>query len=120
MRAHKDIAAASPMREPLDADVVALAADVLRQLADATRFHLLGLLAEGPQDVSTLTAKVAASRSSVSQHLGRLRLAGLVGARREGRWMVYRLTSDHVRRLVEETYAFAEHVGHRIPHHDSE
>ncbi|WP_433505783.1 ArsR/SmtB family transcription factor [Pseudonocardia halophobica] len=120
MRAHKDIAAASPVREPLDADVVALAADVLRQLGDATRFHLLGLLAEGQQDVTTLTARVAASRSSVSQHLGRLRLAGLVGARREGRRMVYRLTSDHVRRLVEETYAFAEHVGHRIPHHDSE
>lgn len=89
-------------------------------LADATRLHLLALLVEGPQDVNTLTAKVDASRSSVSQHLGRLRWAGLVTARREGRRMVYRLTSDHVRALVGEAYAFAEHLDRDIPHHSTD
>ena len=111
---------AGDWRKAPDDNVVTRAAEVLRSLADATRFHLLALLADGPQDVNTLTTKVDASRSSVSQHLGRLRWAGLVTARREGRRMVYRLTSDHVHVLVAEAYAFAEHLDRDIPHHSSD
>jgi DNA-binding transcriptional ArsR family regulator len=120
VRARNNVADAGDWREPLDDNVVTTAAEVLRLLADGTRFHLLALLAEGPQDVNTLTAKVDASRSSVSQHLGRLRWAKLVTARREGRRMVYRLTSDHVRVLVAEAYAFAEHLDRDIPHHSTD
>jgi DNA-binding transcriptional ArsR family regulator len=117
MRARNDMAGASPVRSP--ADHFALAADVLRHLADPTRLHLLRLLAHGEQDVTTLTAQVPASRSSVSQHLGRLRLAGLVHAHRDGRRMVYRITSDHLRGLVDEAYEFAGHLLNDIPHHNS-
>lgn len=70
--------------------------------------------------MSTLTAQVSASRSSVSQHLGRLRLAGLVRARREGRRMLYRVATEHLRDLVEEAYLFAGHLVHDIPHHAPE
>src|SRR5437764_15388466 len=100
MRAHDDV----PLPDPppkLDPERLAVASQVLTHLADPTRLHLLRLLTV-EQDVSTLTAQVAASRSSVSQHLGRLRLAGLVQARREGRRMLYRITSDHLARLVTE------------------
>ena len=117
MRARNNVVGAEEWRQPLDDDVVTTAAEVLRLLADPTRFQLLALLSEGPQDVNTLTRKVEASRSSVSQHLGRLRWARLVTVRREGRRMVYRLTSDHVRVLVAEAYAFAEHLDRDIPHH---
>lgn len=120
MRARNDMVGAGELRQPPDDNVVTTAAEVLRLLADATRFHLLALLVEGPQDVTTLTSKVGASRSSVSQHLGRLRWARLVAARREGRRMVYRLTSDHVRVLVAEAYAFAEHLDGDIPHHSAD
>lgn len=96
---------------------IALAAEVLGHLADPTRLHLLRLLGEGEQDVSALTAHVAASRSSVSQHLGRLRLAGLVQSRRDGRRMLYRVSSDHVQVLVEEACQFADHLMRGIPHH---
>lgn len=117
MRAHNGLAAASSRPQPADGDRLSLAADVLGHLADPTRLHLLRLLADDEQDVSTLTAQVAASRSSVSQHLGRLRLAGLVHARRDGRRMLYRIASDHLRSLVEEAYQFAGHLVHDIPHH---
>jgi DNA-binding transcriptional ArsR family regulator len=120
MRARNYIAGTADWQQPLDDNVVMSAAEVLRSLADATRFHLLALLADGPLDVNTLTAKVDASRSSVSQHLGRLRWARLVTARREGRRVVYRLTSDHVRVLVAEAYAFAEHLDRDIPHHSTD
>lgn len=93
-----------------------MAAEVLAHLADPTRLHLLWLLTT-EQDVSTLTAQVAASRSSVSQHLGRLRLAGLVQARRDGRRMYYRITSDHLAKLVTEALDYADHAVRDIPHH---
>jgi DNA-binding transcriptional ArsR family regulator len=93
-----------------------VAAEVLAHLADPTRLHLLRLLTT-EQDVTTLTAQVAASRSSVSQHLGRLRLAGLVRSRREGRRMLYRITSDHLADLVTEALDYADHAVHGIPHH---
>lgn len=117
MRAHEDMATTSASRQPVDGDGLLLAADVLRHLADPTRLHLLRLLAGGEQDVTTLTVQVAASRSSVSQHLGRLRMAGLVQAHRVGRRMVYRITSDHLSTLVDEVLEFADHTVRGIPHH---
>ncbi|GAB3475362.1 ArsR/SmtB family transcription factor [Nocardiopsis coralliicola] len=92
------------------------AAEILGLLADPTRLHLLRLLGD-EQDVTELTAQVEASRSSVSQHLGRLRLAGLVTARKDGRRMLYRITSDHLARLVDEALGYAYHAVHGVPHH---
>jgi len=118
MRAHNNVAAANDVSEPSDPTQLSVAAEVLGHLADPTRLHLLRLLAAAEQDVTTLTAQVSASRSSVSQHLGRLRLAGLVHADRQGRRMLYRITSDHLRALVEEAYQFPGHLVQQIPHHD--
>jgi DNA-binding transcriptional ArsR family regulator len=102
--------------EHTDEEQLAVAAQVMAHLADPTRLHLLRLLST-EQDVSTLTAQVTASRSSVSQHLGRLRLAGLVQARRDGRRMLYHITSDHLAKLVTDALDFADHAVHGIPHH---
>jgi DNA-binding transcriptional ArsR family regulator len=120
MRAHNNLADASFGRQPVNSDQLALAADVLGHLAHPTRLHLLRLLCDGEQDVNTLSAQVSASRSSVSQHLGRLRLVGLVQTRRDGRRILYRITSDHLRPLIEEAHQFAGHLVHHIPHHESE
>lgn len=117
MRARNDMAAAGAWREPASRNQLARAADVLRNLADPTRLHLLWLLSSGPHDVTELTAQVEASRSSVSQHLGRLRLSGLVHADREGRRMLYSLTSDHLAVLIAEAYQYAAHDLHDLPHH---
>lgn len=118
MRAHDDTNGPSDSPRASATDQLTVAADVLGLLADSTRLHLLRLLASGEQDVNTLTAQVAASRSSVSQHLGRLRLAGLVQARRDGRRVFYRITSDHLPTLIEEALGFADHIVRGIPHHD--
>jgi DNA-binding transcriptional ArsR family regulator len=106
-----------PDRADRGAEVVAVAAEVLGHLADPTRLHLLRLLAAGEHDVTALTAAVPASRSSVSQHLARLRLAGLVTVRRQGRHMHYRISSDHLAALVEEVCQYADHELRGVPHH---
>jgi DNA-binding transcriptional ArsR family regulator len=119
MRAHNNVATASDSQQPADEQTLLVAADMLGHLADPTRLHLLRLLAGREQDVTSLAGQVPASRSSVSQHLGRLRLAGLVHVRRDGRRMLYRITSDHLSHLVEEALRFAEHTVAGIPHHHS-
>nr|WP_232794079.1 metalloregulator ArsR/SmtB family transcription factor [Pseudofrankia saprophytica] len=94
-----------------------MAVDVLGLLADRTRLALLARLGEGEADVTTLTEATGATRTSVSQHLARLRLAGLVTTRKEGRHVVYALRYGHLRRLVDEALSVADHqLGHLPPH----
>ncbi|WP_215547268.1 ArsR/SmtB family transcription factor [Amycolatopsis sp. CA-230715] len=116
MCAHKNVSASAGGAHQVDGAQLGVAAEVLAHLADPTRLHLLHLL-RTEQDVSTLTAQVSASRSSVSQHLARLRLAGLVHVRRDGRRMYYRITSDHLSALVDEALGYADHTVRGIPHH---
>ncbi|GAA0736843.1 helix-turn-helix transcriptional regulator [Dactylosporangium roseum] len=93
---------------PAEAQVEA-AVTALRMLADPTRLRLMWHLSVGEHDVATLTAQVGAARPAVSQHLAKLRLAGLVTVRRDGRRSVYRARGGHVRRLVAEVLFAADH-----------
>ncbi|MFE1442533.1 ArsR/SmtB family transcription factor [Streptomyces sp. NPDC058739] len=97
----------------------ALAAELLALLGDRTRLALLHALTDGEADVTTLTERCGAARPAVSQHLARLRLAGLVGTRKEGRRVVYALRDGHLRRLVAETLSVADHrIADRPAHED--
>jgi DNA-binding transcriptional ArsR family regulator len=87
----------------------ALAAELLALLGDRTRLTLLHALTAGEADVTSLTEVCGAARPAVSQHLARLRLAGLVGTRKEGRRVVYSLRHGHLRRLVDEALKVADH-----------
>ena len=95
-----------------------MAVEVLGLLADRTRLSLMRRLGESEADVTTLTAATDAKRTSVSQHLARLRLAGLVTTRKEGRRVVYGLRHGHLRRLVDEALNVADHQIGRLPPHD--
>ncbi|MGW0534016.1 ArsR/SmtB family transcription factor [Streptomyces sp. NPDC003032] len=86
-----------------------LAADLLALLADRTRLVLLRRLTEGEADVTTLTEVCGAARPAVSQHLAKLRLAGLVGTRKEGRRVVYALRDDHLSQIIDEALNLAHH-----------
>jgi len=91
---------------------------LLRLVADPTRLQLLWILGQGESDVSGLAARAGTARPAVSQHLARLRLGGLVAVRREGRRMVYRLRGGHVRSLVAEVLAHADHLVGGHPEHE--
>ncbi|GAA2485692.1 metalloregulator ArsR/SmtB family transcription factor [Streptomyces thermolineatus] len=92
-----------------DSALLAEAADVFAMLADATRLRLLWLLAQEESDVGSLAERCEVSRTAVSQHLAKLRLAGLVKTRREGRHVFYSLHDGHLRRLVLEALGHADH-----------
>ncbi len=67
---------------------------IFEVMADPTRRRILGLLAtEGELCVCEMTAALDAIQPKISRHLSVIRDAGLVGARREGTWMVYEIAS---------------------------
>jgi len=61
-------------------------------LADRTRLRLLNLMADGEVCVCFFVEVLAEPQPKISRHLAVLRAAGLVAARRDGKWMHYRLT----------------------------
>ncbi|MFK0291909.1 ArsR/SmtB family transcription factor [Streptomyces sp. NPDC090442] len=74
---------------------------VLKAVADTTRFQVLWALTQREHAVGQLAELVGAHVAAVSQHLARLRAAGLVVSRREGTRIFYRVAGDHVRTLLE-------------------
>lgn len=98
---------------------LAIAVTALSMLSESTRLKLLWHLShQGEADVSALTEAVGAPRPTVSQHLAKLRLAGLVATRREGRHIYYRARGGHVRRLIDEALNTADHYLTGAPEHD--
>jgi ArsR family transcriptional regulator len=70
--------------------------DVLfRALGDTTRLRLLNLIADREICVCYFVEILKMSQPKISRHLAYLRKAGIVAARREGKWMHYRLTIPH-------------------------
>jgi ArsR family transcriptional regulator len=63
---------------------------LFKTLADPTRLRLLNLLACGETCVCELTDTLRIVQPKVSRHLAHLKRAGLVEARRDGKWMHYR------------------------------
>jgi len=58
-------------------------------LSDKTRLRLLGLMADGEVPVGFLADRLGESQPKISRHLAYLRSAGLVSARRNGKWVYY-------------------------------
>lgn len=102
-----------PTGKQIDAAVAAFA-----MLAEPTRLRLLWLLSHAEHDVGSLATLTGTSPTATSQHLAKLRLAGLVTARRDGRHHVYSARGGHVRTLIAEALYHADHhVGGQPDHH---
>ncbi|NUU23813.1 MAG: helix-turn-helix transcriptional regulator [Streptomycetaceae bacterium] len=118
MSSGQEIAHAHRSHEHGDGERLDTAVALLALLADRTRLALMRTLGDGEADVTTLTEASGAPRTSVSQHLAKLRLAGLVVARKDGRRVVYSLRHGHLRRLVDEVLSAADHQIGSLPPHD--
>ncbi len=75
-------------------------------LADRTRLRLLNLMRDGEVCVCFFTEVLGESQPKISRHLAYLRSAGVVEARREGKWMHYRIVRPddaRTRDVLDET-----------------
>jgi ArsR family transcriptional regulator len=82
--------------------------NLFKALADRTRLRLIGLLGDQEVCVCFLVEILKTSQPKISRHLAYLRRAQIVAARREGKWMHYRLTEppdDHAARIFREVRA---------------
>jgi DNA-binding transcriptional ArsR family regulator len=80
------------------------AARLLKTLANPGRLMILCNLLQQENSVGELEAQVGLSQSALSQHLSRMRAEGLVDSRRDGQNVIYRLTDQRVRHLIETLY----------------
>src|ERR1700674_3313712 len=64
---------------------------LFRALADPTRLRLLNLIADREICVCYFVEILGISQPKISRHLAYLRRAGIAAARRQGRWIHYRL-----------------------------
>ena len=77
-------------------------ADTLKAIGNARRLMLLCKLVEhGEVTVRDLASDVGLSQSACSQHLAKLRAEGVVGTRRDGQTIFYRLTDPAAARVID-------------------
>lgn len=81
-------------------------AEMFKRLADKSRLKiLLGLARDGEMDVTSLCRLVGQSQPAVSHHLHLLRMARLVGFRRDGKHNYYRVDCNLVRDLLDQFFS---------------
>jgi rhodanese-related sulfurtransferase/DNA-binding transcriptional ArsR family regulator len=81
-------------------EIFANLARVGTALSSAIRLEFLELLAQGERSVDQLASLTGVSVANTSQHLQKLRQAGLIVGRKEGQYVFYRLAGDEVVSLM--------------------
>ena len=76
-------------------------AHLLSMLANENRLLLLCALLDGPCTVSELANEVSISLPAISQHLHRLREAGLIASEKEGQFVRYSLRDERLRTVMD-------------------
>jgi ArsR family transcriptional regulator len=78
---------------------------LFKALADRTRLRVINLIGDDEVCVCFFVEVLKINQPKISRHLAYLRRAGLVSARREGKWMHYRLVAPpdaHAARIFRE------------------
>ncbi len=90
---------------------VGRAAEAFRMLSDPTRIKVLWALLQGETSVACLAELAQVAPAVVSQHLAKLRLAGLVKNRREGTFVYYSPADRDVLRVLSQALFGADTIG---------
>ena len=78
---------------------------LFKALADQTRLRLINLIADDEICVCFFVEVLKTNQPKISRHLAYLKRAGVVAARREGKWLHYRLVEPadpHAARIFRE------------------
>jgi len=77
-------------------EVFELAAEVFRVMSAPMRLKIIACLCNGEKNVSELLSEIDTTQPNMSQHLNTLYQAGVLGKRREGVQIYYRIVNDRV------------------------
>ena len=81
---------------------------LFKALADTTRLRLINLIGEDEVCVCFFVEVLKINQPKISRHLAYLRRAGVVSARRDGKWIHYRLVEPpdtHAANIFREVRA---------------
>ncbi len=87
---------------PLPEDLAELIARRFRAIAEPMRVRLLDLLRDGEASVNELAEQLGASQQNVSKHLAVLADVGILGRRKDGNRVYYRIVDEGVLGLCEQ------------------
>ena len=93
------------------------AAEILRLLGDRTRLAILAMLDGGEMSVTAIADSLGRPVPAISQHLAKLRSAGLVRVRKAGVTSYYTQPDEHLARLVANALQLSEHALYKVPPH---
>lgn len=77
-------------------EVFEIAAETFKAMAAPMRLKIISSLCNGEKNVGQLLAEVNTTQPNMSQHLNTLYQAGVLGKRREGVQIYYRIINDRV------------------------
>lgn len=77
-------------------------AELYKVFGDSTRIKILYVLFESEMCVCDIAQLLGISQSAVSHHLRVLKQSKLVKFRKEGKSVIYSLTDDHVRTIIDQ------------------
>ena len=77
-------------------------AELYKVFGDSTRIKILYVLFESEMCVCDIAQLLGISQSAVSHHLRVLKQSKLVKFRKEGTSVIYSLTDDHVRTIIDQ------------------
>jgi ArsR family transcriptional regulator len=77
-------------------EVFEKAADLFRVMSAPMRLRIISALCNGEKNVGELLSEIDTTQPNMSQHLNTLYQAGVLGKRREGVQIYYRIINDHV------------------------
>ena len=86
---------------------------LFKALADQTRLRLINLMGDDEVCVCFFVEVLKTNQPKISRHLAYLKRAGVVAARREGKWMHYRIvepSDPHAARIFREVRAWLENA----------
>ncbi len=82
---------------PAEADrVFEMAAEMFRVMSAPMRLKIISSLCNGEKNVGELLGEINTTQPNMSQHLNTLYQAGVLGKRREGVQIYYRIVNDRV------------------------
>ena len=77
-------------------EVFEMAAEIFRVMSAPMRLKIISCLCNGEKNVSQLLEEIDTTQPNMSQHLNTLYQAGVIGRRREGVQIFYRIINDRV------------------------
>ena len=82
--------------------------NVFAALGDVTRLKMLKIIADEELCSCEVMAALELTQPTTSHHLGILERAGLLGSRRNGKWVFYKIANSQVKNIMAKGFSLVE------------